>query len=290
MVIYNPKDWLKLIFQFHKSDTFRQLIPALIGMGIYTAIVAYLEIHFVQTKIKDPTKVHNILGFVLSMLLVFRINSAYDRWYEGRKLWGSIINNARTLAIKLRSVIPAGNPQLRKNFGILISNYTYVVKEHLRGGYKPDELQACEVYTAASLDAAAHRPNFIAIQLQEQLMKMKNEQQIDSTMLLLLNEEIKNFTDLCGSCERIKNTPIPYSYSLFLKKIIFLFVFTLPLGYVVEFGYWAIPLMILVFYAFASIELISEEIEEPFGTDTNDLPTDDICDNIKQNLKEILEK
>ncbi len=287
MVLYNPKDWFKLIFQFHKSDTFRILLPALIGMGLYTALLAYLESAFFNTKHEDPTKVHNILGFVLSMLLVFRINTAYDRWYEGRRLWGGFVNSSRNLALKLNSILPESHKEVKENFRILITNYVFATKEHLRGKYNQEELERTNLYTDGEIIQSAHKPNFIAVQLYAQIMKLQKENVIDSTILLMMNEELKSFTDLCGSCERIKNTPIPYSYSLFLKKIIFLYVFTLPLGYVISYSYWAIPVSILVFYAFASIELISEEIEDPFGTDANDLPIDDICTTIKVNLKEI---
>jgi ion channel-forming bestrophin family protein len=287
MVIYNPKDWLKLIFEFGKSDTFRSLLPALLGMGIYTAILAYVENHFFQAKMEDPTKVHNIVGFVLSMLLVFRINSAYDRWYEGRKQWGSLTNNARNLGIKLNSLIPIENKELRTELRILISNYAHVMKEHLRGNPVKDP-ESCKLFDQKEFESAAHKPNYIAKILFSEFVKLQKTGIIDTNVLLVLNEEVRGLTDICGSCERIKNTPIPYSYSLFLKKIIFLYVFTLPIGYVINFDYWAIPITMLVFYAFASIELISEEIEEPFGNDANDLPIDEFVENIKRNLKEIM--
>jgi putative membrane protein len=91
------------------------------------------------------------------------------------------------------------------------------------------------------------------------------------------------YIDVCGACERIKNTPIPFSYSSFLKKFIFFYVMTLPFGYVVSLKYLMIPLSIFIFYVLASLELIAEEIENPFGTDDNDLPTDAITKSIKEN-------
>ena len=88
MVTYNPKDWFTLIIQFHKSDTFRRLFWSLVSIGVYSAVIVYSEAHFFHLETKNPTVMHSILGFVLSMLLVFRTNSAYDRWWEGRKIWG----------------------------------------------------------------------------------------------------------------------------------------------------------------------------------------------------------
>ncbi len=91
-----------------------------------------------------------------------------------------------------------------------------------------------------------------------------------------------------GACERIKNTPIPFSYSVFLKKFIFFFTMTLPMGYVFKLGYFCIPVVVFIFYVLASLELIAEEIEDPFGTEENDLPTERICNTIRANVYEII--
>ena len=108
MITYNPKDWFKLIFQFHKSDTFRILFPNMLLLGLITGVLVFIELYYAIT-FKSSTMFHQILGFVLSMLLVFRINSAYDRWWEGRKQWGSLVNNSRNMMIKLNSIIPDSN-------------------------------------------------------------------------------------------------------------------------------------------------------------------------------------
>ena len=105
MVQYNPKDWFTFIFRFHKADTFRTLIPLMICIGIYSGIIGYLEVAYWKladtSYIKNITIMHGMLGFVISLLLVFRTNTAYDRWWEGRKMWGSLVNNSRNFAIKL---------------------------------------------------------------------------------------------------------------------------------------------------------------------------------------------
>ena len=289
MVTYNPKDWLTLIFQFHKSDTFRILFPAMILVGCYTGLVVFLEADYMKLQFKNPTIVHSILGFVLSMLLVFRINSAYDRWWEGRKLWGSFVNNSRNLSFKLCAFIPKENRELRARFRVLITNYIYVTKEHLRDKFIASELEECDALPLAELEKTKHRPNRIAYQLMVETEKLREQKIISDEKFLLMNEELRSFTEITGACERIRNTPIPYAYSLFLKKIIFIYVFTMPVAFAQDFRYWAIPVTIFIFYAFASLELISEEIEDPFGKDDNDLPTDELAGKIKENLREIFE-
>jgi ion channel-forming bestrophin family protein len=288
MITYNPKDWWKLIFAFHRSDTFRILMPGMLAVAAYTALVAYLENDVFHATFKNTTIVHSLMGFVLSMLLIFRTNTAYDRWWEGRRLWGSIVNNSRNLALKLDAFLPSTHAPARALLRGLILNFVYAAKEHLRNGINPEELLSTEPYDAAYYAQNQHIPNRVLQALYQEINKLYQQNTLTGDQLILLNAELQSFADNLGGCERIKRTPIPYAYSLFLKKIIFLYVFTMPIGFVLDFNYWAVPIVTLIFYVFASIEVIAEEIEDPFGTDANDLPTDNIYQTIKTNLEEIL--
>ena len=121
------------------------------------------------------------------------------------------------------------------------------------------------------------------------LVGKKNEKnKISGDQLIVLNAEIQSFTDVCGACERIKNTPIPYSYSAFIKKFIFMYVLSLPFGYVFQLGYYVIPVVVFIFYVLASLELIAEEIEDPFNNDENDIPMETIAQNIEKNVHQIM--
>lgn len=286
MVIYNPKDWWRLIFAFHKSDTFRMMLPGIIGVAFFTGIVAYVENEVFQATFKNTTAIHGLVGFVLSLLLVFRTNTAYERWWEGRKAWGSFVNNSRNLALKL-SVLSLSQDQ-KKMFADLISNYIYATKEHLRGFSPAEDLVFNDTYDINYYLGVQHLPNRVMKAIYQEINILHSQKIITGEQLLFLNEELRSFTDNVGICERIKRTPIPYSYSLYLKKIIFIYVFTMPIGFVREFGYWAMPIVSLVFYVFGSIELLAEEIEDPFGTDANDLPTDQIFETIRTNMDEIM--
>ncbi len=228
---------------------------------------------------------HSILGFVLSMLLVFRTNSAYDRWWEGRKIWGSFVNNSRNLALKL-SVLVSDKKDLEE-LKLIITNYIYSAKNHLRNKYVQDDFIPFGNITMAGFADANHKPNLIAKELYAKINQLHRQKVLSNEHLFIMNEELKSFTDNVGACERIKNTPIPYSYNIFLKKMIFLYIITLPVFFGGEFSYTTVPITIIVLYVFASIELIAEEIEDPFGEDDNDLPLDDICGRIKNNLNEI---
>lgn len=288
MITYNPKDWWKLIFAFHRSDSFRVLLPGMIAVALYTTAVAFVENEIFHATFKNTTMVHSLVGFVLSMLLIFRTNTAYDRWWEGRRMWGSFVNNSRNLALKLHAFLPPEAAAEKALFRDLICNFIYAAKEHLREGVKTQKLVPLGNYDAAYYAQGSHVPNQILKALFTEINRLYMNQIITGDHLIVLNAELQSFAENLGACERIKRTPIPYAYSLFLKKIIFIYVFTMPIGFVLDYKYWAVPVVTFVFYAFASIEVIAEEIEDPFGRDANDLPTDSIHDMLRTNLHDIL--
>jgi putative membrane protein len=291
MLEYNPKDWITFIFKFHKSDTIRQLFPMLVLIALYAAGVAYLEIEYWKladnSHVKNITLMHGILSFVISMLLVFRTNTAYDRWWEGRKLWGSLVNNSRNLAIKLAAYLPKEDAENRLFFKKIIPAYAYALKNHLNHESTRTELFDDEILNK-KIQHDKHVPNQVALMIIKRIERLYQEKKLTNEHVIVLNSELQSFTDVCGACERIKNTPIPYSYSAFIKKFIFFYVMTLPFGYVFSLGYYVIPVVCFIFYVLASLELIAEEIEDPFGGDANDLPTTKIAGNIHKHVYEIL--
>ncbi len=287
MISYNPKSWFVFIFRFHKADTFRKLFPLMIVIGLYSALVAYLEIEVWQlgnsSHVKNVTITHSMLGFVISLLLVFRTNTAYDRWWEGRKMWGALVNNSRNLAMKLAVMLQ--DTQDKAVMRRLIPAYAEVLGQHLKNADISHELFDDAVLSSNNY---THKPNQIAKTIMSRVNSFYIEGKITGDQLIILNAELQSFADICGACERIKNTPIPYSYSVFIKKFIFFYVMSLPFGYVFQLGYYVVPVVVFVFYVLASLELIAEEIEEPFGNDANDLPTAKIAQNIRKNVEELL--
>ena len=287
MIKYNPKIWFKHIISFNHSDTINKLWKELIALGIFTLGIAYIEIKYIENteKLSELMQVYSLIGFVLSLLLVFRTNTAYDRWWEGRKKWGELVNNSRNLAIKISAL--TDDPEIRTYFKRMISNYVFAMKEHLREGVKLEELDLTEE-EKKELSQFDHKPNYFAQKMYAKLHAMKQSGKLTEENYIVIDVNLKTFSDIIGACERIKNTPIPYSYSMFLKKFIFIYVTTLPLAFVNTFGYYSSLVSIFVFYVLVSMEILAEEIEDPFGKDDNDLPTDDLCHKIKSNVSEVL--
>ncbi len=292
MVSYDPKKWFVFIFRFHEADTFRKLLWLIIAICAYAWLIAFFEVNFFNLSetchLRNISTLHSLLGFVISLLLVFRTNTAYDRWWEGRKLWGSLVNNSRNLAIKLSAIFDRNDEENRSFFRHLIPAYAAALRDHLRNDITRIELFDNKPDLADQIDHRKHVPNQLAGLMLSKTMELHRAGIIDDAQLIVLNAELQSFTEVCGACERIKNTPIPYSYTVFIKKFIFFYAITLPLGYVFSMGYLVVPVTGFVFYVIASLELIAEEIEDPFGKDENDLPTSNIAHNIQVHIHELL--
>jgi putative membrane protein len=294
MISYNTKDWFTFIFRFHKADTFRQLFPLLIAVSIYAGFIAWLEVYYWKPPpgsfIRNLPVMHTLLGFAISMLLVFRTNTAYDRWWEGRKLWGSLVNNSRNLALKLDAILPESEKAHRTFFRKIIPAYAYALHNHLHKEQTRIELfeEDDHKHLFQQIDYDKHIPNQVAMLLYRHVQLLHKENILSGEQLLYLNGELQSFTDVCGACERIKNTPIPFSYSVFIKKFIFFYIMTLPFGYVFQLGFYTIPVVAFILYVLGSLELIAEEIEDPFSGDQNDVPTETLARNIHRHVGEII--
>ena len=293
MEIYNPKEWFKAVFYVHKSDTLRKLYPYLIFIAILSAGIAYLELEYLKLSAKswlhNITIVHSLLGFVLSLLLVFRTNTAYDRWWEARKQWGGLTNSSRNLALKLNAILADDAKAERHFYRKAIPMYAESLYAYLRSDYTTfmlDDHEHPELGDAFS--RKKHGPNQVASLIFKKTNLLYEQNKISGDQLIIINGELESLTNICGACERIKNTPIPHSYSSFIKKFIALYVVTLPIGYVFSLGYFVILAVPFILYVLASLELIAEAIEDPFGTDYDDLPIEKMAENIKKHSHEVL--
>jgi len=291
MVNYNPKVWFSLIFHAYSRGVMKTLTPAIIFMTLYSAGMCYLlldVLRFHESDFHTTISMHSLLGIVLGLFLVFRTNSSYDRWWEGRKLWGSMVNNTRNLSHKLNAFLDKDDDDNRTWFARMIPNFVFSVKEHLRRGALLSELEQVDDTFIANLKDVKHVPNRLSSMMYVRINNLYKTNKISGDQLFLVDKELKEFSDILGACERIRNTPIPYNYSMYIKQFIFIYLITLPMAFVTTSGYITIPIVMLVTFVLLSVELIAEEIEDPFGRDINDLPTDELSEKIKVNVNEIL--
>lgn len=291
MITYDSRNWIAAL-ALHRFDTFRKLFPMLVVVGFFTWLVGYIETEYLHLSRQDLVSnlpvMHSLMGFAISMLLVFRTNTAYDRWWEARKLWGQLVNVSRNTAIKLAAILPQEDQRSRAWFALLIGRFAHALQQHLRSEKTRMALDTASHPELAALDLNRHVPAQIAALMHARVHRSYRDGDITGDQLIGLASDLSAFMDICGACERIKNTPIPYSYSSFLKKFIVIYSLTLPFGFVFSLGNIAIPVVIFIFYVLASMELIAEEIEDPFGSDENDLPLDRLAEMIAANTSELL--
>lgn len=292
MRAYNTKNFLKILVSLHKNDTLKILFPTMLLVGAYSYGMYYLEVEYLDLTSKSSVNnigiVHSLLGFVLSLLLVFRTNTAYDRWWEGRKLWGKLVNDSRNFMIKINSILDEKDVKSRTQIAKYLKFFPHFLASHL--SKESTRLVLDKDFSDLAQELKHHPPAELIFLLTKKLFQLKKEGKISDTEMLFLDVQLSGFLDVCGGCERIKNTPIPYSYSSFIKKFIVFYVLALPVANVVNIGFFMIPITMFVYYVLMSLELIAEEIEDPFNNDENDIPMESIAQNIGRNIDLILNK
>lgn len=277
--------WVLVLTSFHHTPLFGRVWLLVATLLWYASVVALLHrMQWVQGTLIGA-QFHGFLGLVLGALLVFRTNTSYDRWWEGRKLWGQLVNDSRNLAIKVQSCVRAERAD-KQRLGRWLADFAYALKEHLREGVRLEELPGFA--GLAVHPPPAHVPAYIATRIYDQLETWRRRTQLDEIELLFLDRHVAALMDICGACERIKKTPISVSYRWFIRQSIAIYLLALPWGLMETFGLWMIPAVGMIGYFIIGVEIIAEQIEDPFGRDEDDLHLDDICRTIESNILEIV--
>lgn len=218
----------------------------------------------------------------MGILLVFRINSAYDRWWESRKLWGQLVNDIRNLSIKVKQLLPGDNPH-RKCIANLLMQFPRVLRDHLRGELKIKSIDK----SVLQMDSSGHIPMQCAQAIYQNLIELKKKGQIDGFELLQIDPHALALMDICGACERILKSPISGSFKLMIWAGISLYLSLLPWLLVPAFDLWSLLLVLISAYFVLGIELLAEDIERPFGLSPNDIPLDTICTTISESVQAV---
>ncbi|MEM9215134.1 MAG: bestrophin family ion channel [Cyanobacteria bacterium P01_F01_bin.150] len=284
---------------FHNALRFRgSVIPAVLprtalcgGLGLFISIL-----YFQNVPVSFPIK-SLIPDLVLGLLLVFRTNTAYARFWEGRKLWGTLVNTVRNLARQMWILIedkePRDRTQKLKAIQLLVA-FAVTAKLHLRqlpmhsDRNTPTDLKALmaeEQYK--TLFKMKNPPLEVAFWIEDYLQAQYQRQRLNVYQLTAMQKLLNDMVDVLGGCERILKTPIPLAYAIHLKQLLLIYCCTLPFQLVNEAGWWTGPITALIAFTLFGIEEIGIEIEDPFGSDFNDLPLDSICETMLHNINDL---
>lgn len=261
------------------SRTLRFIAGLATIAAAYAAVCVTIDRAMVDEQGAHPIDLHTSLTLVLGLLLVFRTNAAYDRWWEARVLWGTLVNASRNLAAKL-ATLPRAPREEVIDAGSLLIAFPYSLRDRLRGvdsTVPPEELGSVN-----------HAPGAIVKRLYQRLADWKRSGAIDGDDLRVLDADAARLLDVCGGCERILGTRIARSYRRFARQCVLLFLATLPWGIARSFGWWTIPLVGVVAYFIIGLEVVAEHVEEPFGFEEDDLDLDGLCDAISQSIEDLL--
>jgi putative membrane protein len=285
MINYNPRK-INLIMAF-KGALLKKLLGGMLFVSALTTTLVWVHETNPHYRLDVSASLPGYMGAALGLLLVFRNNTAYDKWWEARKEMGALVNTCRNLGITINGIIPHDNKD-KISIARLTIGYVFALKEHLRDGVKMEELNDLEKADYNIVENASHKPNIIVNLMMNKIEKLYLDKLITDIQQSILIGQINHLIDIQGKCERIRNTPIPMAYAFLLKFFIIIYVAVLPLGLLDNLGWWSIPLVVMLYYILMSIVLTAEEIEEPFGRDVNDLPMETIALNIRKNIQEIV--
>jgi putative membrane protein len=261
------------------------IMPRVLVFGATAALVTALR-RFLAGYTLEVGPVE-LVGGALVVLEVVRTNAGYERWWEGRKLWGGIVNQSRNLAISALAYAPRADPAWRERFAQWVAAFPHAARGSLRGERELPELKRLRGDDAQGeqVSRSVHLPSAIARQLATLLHSAVEQGLMTPFAFLQCDRQRALLIDHIGACERILKTPLPLVYVIILRRFVALYLFVLPLALIDRVG-WAAPLLtMLAAYPLLGLDYIAVELEKPFSKHSlNHLPLDEICETIERNV------
>jgi putative membrane protein len=288
MIIRKQENWLKMLFIWHGSVLPRILfrLCLLLALAILILLLRGAIFHF---KIQLNPAPFTLFGIALAIFLGFRNNVSYDRFWEGRKLWGAMLNTTRSLARQVQTLTnldPAGKSV--DGFIDLLIAFTYACKHQLRRTDPSQDLKRLlGVELADELSNKKYIPNLLILEMGKWIRSTYAKNNIDAILVSNIDHNLNELSNIIGGCERIDSTPIPYTYKVLLHRTIYIYCFLLPFGFVDSLG-WIMPIIVtFIAYTFVALEAVADELENPFGTEANDLALQALSEMIENTLLEM---
>ena len=295
-MIIDKRSWFRSLAAVRGTSLQRTWLRLLVTVLFAVAVTALYETGRIGVTLSALP--FSLVGVALGIFLGFRNNTSYDRFWEGRKLWGRMVNVSRSLTRQIQMMVgplpgepvdAAQRSEVHRELVHRIVAYVHVFRHHLRDepdlsdvvGHLPqDEVQA--------LGRESNRPAAVSARTGERLRELWDRGWIHPMHLPVLEASLTEMTGIQGGCERIKATPIPASYTILIHRIVATYALALPLGIVDTIHGWTPVVVLLIAYAFYGLDAIGDEIEEPFGFDDNDLPLATLSRMIEVNLRQRL--
>ncbi|MGE9744352.1 bestrophin family protein [Bdellovibrio bacteriovorus] len=287
MVIRPKYNWFKMLLVW-KGSVLPEILPRLIFIFLLSALVLYFHGVFFSVKVSLNPTPFTLMGIALAIFLGFRNSAAYDRFWEGRKLWGSLLNVSRSLSRQALTLtgLTANDSESRRFLQLLIA-FAYCTKHQLRKTDATTDLKRLTPDLASELSQVEYKPAVLLRHLGQWVSDQKNAGRIDSITAGMFDKNLNDMSEILGGCERISNTPIPYPYAVLLHRTVYIYCVLLPFGLMDSIGWMTPAICTFVAYTFMALDAIVNQIEEPFGTEDNDLALNQMCETIESSVQEM---
>lgn len=286
MIVRQRTHWLKMLFIW-RGSVLKKIITQLFIITIFSVAVYYFNGKIYDYKVKLNPTVFTLIGLALAIFMGFCNTASYDRFWEGRKLWGLLVIETRSLTRQILSFIPNVSKEEKQEIVKLISAFCWSLNYQLRDKSETKPIQhLLSEEQFRQIQSKKFIPNIILGFISDWLNAQNKKGNIDTIVLTSMNHQLNQFSNISGGCERIYNTPLPFAYSVLLHRTVYLYCFWLPFGLLDSLD-WMMPLIVLLIsYTFIALDAIIQEIAEPFGEEENDLALNSICRTIEFSIFE----
>lgn len=273
-----------------RGSVLPQLIPRLFLVLCLSIIAVAAHDHIIKFTVHLSTVPFSLIGIALAVFLGFRNSASYDRYWEGRKLWGQLLNETRSLTRQALTLTTGndGRPRARELVDLLCA-MPHALRHQLRNTDPRNDL--AKHLSPALLDrvmASRFRPITLLVCASEWMRNEARQDRLDNWAVLAFERNLNGLSDVIGGCERIAATPLPFAYTVMIHRTVYFFCATLPFGLVESIGPLTPIFAVFVAYAFMAHEAIAAQIEDPFGTEDNDLALAAMSTQIEAALHDML--
>ncbi|WP_066752212.1 bestrophin family protein [Chryseobacterium glaciei] len=289
MIVRQRTNWLKMLFIW-KGSVLKKIIVQLVLITLFSFAVYLFKGKIYDYKVHLNPTIFTLIGLALAIFMGFCNSASYDRYWEGRKLWGLLVIETRSLTRQIFSLINNNSPEAKeekRKIVKIISAFCWSLNYQLRDKSDTEHLlRLLSPEQVKQLEGKKFIPSIILGFIADWLNEQNKKGNIDTIILTSLDHQLNQFSNISGGCERIYNTPLPFAYSVLLHRTVYLYCFWLPFGLVDSLG-WMMPLIVLLIsYTFIALDAIIQEIAEPFGEEENDLALNSICRTIEFSIFE----
>ncbi len=287
MIIRPKLHWLRMLFVW-RGSLLARILPQLCTLVLLSTLIVLLK-RYCPGLLPDLTPIpFTLLGIALAIFLSFRNSVSYDRFWEARKLWGGVLNDTRALTRQQLTVAEASDEQNRQFVYSLIA-FVHALRAQLRQTDATPALQKLlRPEAVEQVISGRFKAELVVLDLGRQLHDMRKQEQLCPILFTRMDQHLSQLSACLGGCERIANTPVPFGYSVILHRTVYTYSFLLPLGLVTTLGFMTPLIVAFVAYTFLALEALAEELQDPFGTEPNDLALDAMTLSIESALREML--